>query len=341
MKFILLLCFLAIGSVSAEEVDVSQAAALVSTQNIKAEGVIRQALEALVSKNTGLSVDYLNDNSLVTDDFSEVILRHYFVQSKDQLSGQPYWLYIVADEDKLSAKLAEHELPFWPKRRSLLYVWLVSENEVGILQHEPVDSIFHYWLSEWLKNKGIPTIFHQVSEDDLLDFAAEDVKNLNPDLIDYVHQVQQQDSLLLVYLKDTGRGFSYRMGLAVEGQDIIIKHRQFVDLSKGFEYLSDFVQSHEAASQQVFANEVTDSTVTIRVNHIDNADRLLTVLNYFDAHSLVTSWQVLTLNNNQIDLQLKLAVVPDAFSKIVDREHVLKYLPLGDVDRLIFSFQAP
>lgn len=337
------LCFVLLILVSpawAEDVDVAEGAALVASQDVRAPGALQAALEALVSKNTGLSVDYLRNNGLVTQDFSSVVLRHYFEQSMDRMAAEPYWLHVVADETKLAELLALHELPIWPKRRDMLYVWLVNEDPNGLLQHEPNGTLPHYWLSQWLDEKGVPAMFHQVAEDDLLDFSPDDVKNLNPDLIDYVHQVLQQPNLLLVYLRDTGRGYAYRMGLAQMGQEVIMKNRQFVDLSKGFAFLSDFVQSHQAANRQIQANEMADRTVAARINNIHNADAMLAVLNYLDAQSLVKEWQVLSLKNSQMELNLSLSVVPETFTRFVSQEQVLEHLPLGDVNRLIFSFQG-
>ncbi len=327
-------------SVEAEDVNVAEGAALVATQDLRAPGALQAALEALVSKNTGLSVDYLRNNGMVSQDFSSVVLRHYFEQSMDRASTEPYWLHVVADESKLSDLLALHELPIWPKRRTPLYVWMVSENANGLLQHEPNGTLPQYWLSQWLSEKGVPAMFHQVAEDDLLDFAPDDVKNLNPDLIDYVHQVLQQPNVLLVYLRDTGRGYSYRMGLAKMGNDVVMKNRQFVDLSKGFAYLSDFVQSHQAASQQIQANELANRTVAARINNINNADNMLAVLNYLDAQTLVKEWQVLSFKNNRMELNLSLSVIPETFTRFVSQEQVLQHLPLGDINRLIFSFQG-
>ncbi len=322
---------------SAEGVNVLQAGTLVATQDVKAEGVLRQATEALVSKNTGLSVEYLQNNGVITADFSSVILHHYFEQSISRNAAKPYWLRVVADENKLMETLAAHELPIWPKRRAPVYVWLVSETQDGVIQHEPNGSTAHYWLSQWLENKGVPAVFHQVSEEDLLDFAPEDVKNLNPDLIDYVHQVQQQKQLLLVYLKDTGRGYSYRMAVAVEGQELVMKHRQFVDLSTGFSYLSEFIQSHQAADRQIFANEMAKRTVSVQINNIVNADQMNVVVNYLNGQTLIDHWQVTALKNQVLTLRLEISVLPETFVRFVDNESVLTYLPLDAAQHLIFS----
>ncbi len=323
----------------AENVDTNHAAALVDTQDVKAPGALQSAMFALISKGSGLNAEAVESQSWLDSSFSSLILRHYFEQTPRQEGTQQYWLHVIADEKLLREKIIEKEIPIWPKRRQPLLVWMVAENSDGILSFEPNQGMNHYWLSKWFENKGVPADFYQVSETDLMDFSPEDVKNLNPDVIDYMQQVQQYDDVLLVYVKDTGRGFSYRMGLTKLGEETIIKHRQFVELSQGFGHLTDFVQSHQAADQQIFANELADRTISVQVNNIQNADQMLMVLNYLDGQSLVNKSHVSAFKNQVLSLRLDISVLPETFARFVDKSALLSYLPLDTGNHLIFSVQ--
>ena len=123
------------------------------------------------------------------------------------------------------------------------------------------------------------------------------------------------------------------------GDEIIIKHRQFVKLSQGLNHLSDFIQSHQAAGQQIFANELADRTVSVQINNIQNADQMLMALNYLDGQSLVKQWHVDAYKNQVLKLRLDITVVPETFVRFVDNESLLRHLPLDMGNNLIFSFQ--
>lgn len=324
----------------AKEVNVNQAAALVDSQNVKAPGALKSAMFNLISKGSGLNAEAVESQGWLDDSFSSVILRHYFEQAPRHNGAEQYWLHVVADENMLRQKIVEKEIPIWPNRRSSMLVWMVSEDESGLLSFESESGDNHYWLSKWLENKGVPADFYQVDESDLMDFSPEDVKLLNPDVIDYLHQVQQYDDVLLVYVRDTGLGFSYRMGLAKAGEETIIKHRQFVKLSQGFNHLSDFVQSHQAANQQIFANELANRTISVQINSIYNADQMLMIINYLNNQSLINQWQIEKLDGQVLHLRLEISVLAETFARFVGNESVLTYLPLDTGSSMIFSAQT-
>lgn len=341
MRKMIILCLLLPLMVMAEPINLDSAATLTASQQQDAENEAA-ALYALISKRSGLPMDKIISRVAVKP-FKPSITRRYFEKTPDNGESR-YWLRLVVNEPSFKQQMIAQGLPIWPERREPLFVWVVSEDKSGLLNHDSTDSELHYWLNKWLENKGVPADFYQPQADDLLDFSAEDVKNLSPDLIDYLQKVQGHGNLLLVYLKDYGDGYTARFGLVGEPLSntakppIQTKHQRFISLPKGIELLSDFVQQQMATGRQVFANELFDQTLSISVGNIQNADQLLTILNYFDHQPLIGSYQVTALQRSELEVRMEVSVITETLIRFLENDGLLTHLPEQSDRRLSFLF---
>jgi len=323
--------------VDAAIVVTNQAAALVDTSQLSTSEQSNQAMAAVISKKSGLPLKAILDKQLSAEAFNSVVLRSYFEQPPVTFASDKMWFSVVVDEERLKALMLEQKIPVWPDRRGDLFVWIVEEYENQDLVNAAADSESYYWLMKWFEQKGIPASFYDYQKDDLLDFQPRDVRYLNPDLIDYVEQNYSAAVSLFVFIKHSGNGYSYRYGLSKPGQPLVIKNLKFVDLSSGLESLATDVQAKMSEGQQVFADEFSHSTVSVKVNNLENADQLLSLINYFDNHALIDKYHVNHLNNGQLSVMLDINVLPDTFVKFVSKEKVLNHLPLDLGHSIIFS----
>lgn len=343
MRKIIILCLCWSFLVTAEPINLDSAASISSSQQQQVAENKAAALSALISKRSGLAVEKIV-NRVSINAFKPLITRHYFEKTPDNGDAR-YWLRVVVNEQQFKQQMIAQGLPLWPDRRKPLFVWAVSEDNNGLLNHDSKDSELHYWLSKWLENKGIPADFYQPQADDLLDFSAEDVKNLSPDLIDYLQKIQGHNNLLLIYLKDYGDGYTTRFGLVGKSlsntgkSPIKTKHQRFISLPKGIEILSNFVQQQMASGQQVFANELFDQTLSVNIGNIQNADQLLTALNYFDRQSLVKSYQVTALQRGELQMRMEVSVITETLLRFIDSDGLLTHLPEQSDQNLSLLFK--
>lgn len=346
MKNFLIFCLLLPLIATAKPIDVDTAAGITASQQQNIAESKAAALYALISKRSGVEPQALV-NKVAINAFKPLILRHYFEKTPEDGEFR-YWLRVVVNEQQFKQQMMAQGLPLWPERRKPLFVWAVSEDENGLLNHDTADSELHYWLSKWLENKGVPADFYQPQADDLLDFSAEDVKNLSPDLIDYLQKVQGQGNLLLVYLKNYGDGYAARFGLIEEAKNeadnrdtplIQTKHQRFVSLPKGIELLSHFVQQQMVAGQQVFANELLDQTLAVSVGNIQNADQLLSTLNYFDNQPLINNYQVTALQQGNLEIRMEVSVITETLLRFIENDNLLTHLPEHSDRKLSFLFK--
>jgi hypothetical protein len=324
-------------NLSAAQVDSNHAAALVNPNELTAWQQTQLALTAVVSKKSGLTVKSLLKQNIVDESFQDAVLRNYFEQPPLGVASDLIWHSVVVDEKKINSLMLAKKIPVWPDRRGELFVWVVEELENEELVNASPQSPVYYWLKTWFSEKGIPVTFYNYQEDDLLAFQPTDVRFLNPDLVDYVAENYDNSASLLVFVKHSGSGYSYRYGWSKPDQQMVIKNLQFVDLAFGLENLASEVQENMSSGQQVFADEFSQSTVSIKVNNIDSANQILSLTSYFDNHALIENYHISQLNNHQIDVVMQIKVLPDTFVKFVTAEKVLEHLPLDLGHTIIFS----
>jgi len=337
MRKIALLFILFCSKLFAVTVDTNNAAVLIDSGQNTSWQQMHMALAAIVSKKSGLSFDDVISSNQVDERFESVVLRKYFESIPAEFSPDQSWFNVVVDGEKMSRLMLEQGIPLWPERRNELFVWVVEELEDGQLINSSSDSEVNYWLSAWLKNKGIPASFYDYESEDLLSFQPTDVRYLNPDLIDYLNDNYDVAMSLLVFVKHTGSGYSYRMGLTKPSQETMIKNLKFLTLSSGLESLVTDVQLVMAEGQQVSADEFSLNTVSVIVNNINNAEQMLELINYFDNHALVQTFQIVNYKQAKLNLMVEIKVLPDTFIKFVENEHVLSHVPLDLGHTIVFS----
>lgn len=323
--------------VSAVEVETDRAAALLDSSQTTVAEQTQQALAAVISKKSGWTLRQIMDKGVIDSTFNQAVLRNYYQTPPVGFTDNDIWFSVVVDEAKLKSLMIERQIPVWPNNRGKIFVWMVEEPENGELVHVNQQSKAHYWFSSWLDNKGIPAEYYNFENDDLLSFQPDDVRFLNPDLIDFVQQNHDVSAVLLVFLKHSGSGYSYRYGLTKTGEQTQIMNMKFINLSSGLETLASEVQSAMSKEQQVFADEFKQSTVSVKVAHMSSPDQMLKLLNYLDNHVLVDDYHVNQYKEGQVDLTMNINVLPDTFVRFVDKEKVLAHLPLDFTHSILFS----
>ncbi|TDR16270.1 DUF2066 domain-containing protein [Marinicella litoralis] len=322
---------------NAANVVTNQAAALIDTNQMPAIEQSQHAMASVISKKSGLSLKSVLNKGLSYDDFSSAIMRSYFQQPPIEYNSNKMWFSVVVDEEKLKSMMLAQRIPVWPDRRGELFVWIVEEHENQDLINTAPNSETFYWLQQWFEQKGIPASFYNYQNDDLLDFQPRDVRYLNPDLIDFVEENYDAAVSLFVFVKHSGNGYSYRYGLSRPGKSLEIKNLKFVSLAAGMEALATDIQAKMSDGQQVFADEFNKSTVSVKVNNIENADQILSLITYFDNHALIDKYHINQLSNGQVAVMMDINVLPDTFVKFVSREQVINHLPLDLGHSIIFS----
>ncbi|WP_198538185.1 DUF2066 domain-containing protein [Marinicella sediminis] len=333
----MLILFVFTCQVMAVQVDTHVAAALVDQQQTSEAQRQLSALTAVVSKKSGLTVSQLLSEQLVDEDFRPAILRSYFEDIPRHLDANELWYNVVVDEDRLNRLMIDKEIPVWPAQRGDAFVWVVEELEDGNLINAPADSAASYWLRQWFRHKGLPARFYDYQAEDLLAFQPRDVRFLNPDLIDFIQQNHQPDLTLLVFVKHSRNGLSYRVGLQRGDEPIQIKNLKFVNMSSGMSSLADLAQSMMASGQQVFAEEFSENTVSLLINNLANAEQLIDLKKYFDQHALIDRYQIQSFSNGRLSIMANIKVLPETFIKFVDAGQMLQHMPLDIGQSILFS----
>lgn len=335
-KLMWILTFLSL-PVMAEQVGNNVAAALVDQQQTTEAQRQLSALAAVVSKKSGLPLKKLLDEGLVDQSFAQAILRSYYEDIPRTIDTNQLWYNVVVDEEQINQLMIDRQIPVWPERRGQLFVWVVEETEDGVLINAAEQSPAVYWLQQWFRQKGLPATFYNYQADDLLSFQPRDVRFLNPDLIDYIHQNHQPEIALLVFVKHSRNGLSYRVGISRDEQPVQIKNLKFVSMSSGMESLANLVQSMMVEGQQVFAEEFSDHTVSLMINDLSNAEQLFALKKYLNQHALIDEYQIQSLQQGRVNVVARIKVFPDTFVRFVDAEQVLQHMPLDIGQSLLFK----
>lgn len=313
---------------SAATVDTNHSAVLVNPGELTEWQQNQQALGALLRKKSGLSDDNISARYVVDESYRSAILRSYYEQIPNQTGAEKQWFNLVVDDKKMHQLMLSQKIPIWPDRRGTVYVWVVEEFETQPLVHASDDSEAVYWLKKWFDVLGVPTRFYDAQAEDLLTFKPQDVRFLNPDLIDYIQADDEIHMTLLVFIKHASNGFSYRFGLAEAEKPVVIKNLQFLDLAAGMKSLAGYVQNIMADGQRLLADEFSDNTVAVTINDISDANNILRLLSYLDQHALVDAYQVNQLKAKQMRLMMRIKVLPETFIKFVENEGLLMHQPL-------------
>ncbi len=338
MKYLLLiLCGLSF-CLSAATVDTNHSAVLVKPGELTEWQQNQLALRALLSKKSGLSDEKISASYVVDESFKPAVLRSYYEQVPKYKGVEKQWFNLVVDENKIHQLMLSQRIPIWPDRRGTVYVWVVEEYDAQPLVHASDDSEAVYWLKKWFDVLGVPTRFYDAQAEDLLTFKPQDVRFLNPDLIDYIQADEEINMTLLVFIKHASNGFSYRFGLAEADKPVVIKNLQFLDLAAGMKSLVSFVQHVMAEGQRLFADEFNDNTIAVNINDVNDADNILKLLNYLDQHALIDAYQVNQLKAKQMRMMMRIKVLPETFIKFVEKEGLLIHQPLELGRSLLFKW---
>ncbi|MCX7554996.1 DUF2066 domain-containing protein [Marinicella sp. S1101] len=337
MKIFVILLFLVSSNIDAANIVTNQSASLVVPSEQTLWEQQRQGLIAVLSMKSGLSQRTIQAEYDVNENFRTAILRTYMERLPENMNGDKQWLNLTVDEMKLQQLMLEQRIPIWPNRRGEVFVWVVNESNDQSLQHAKNDAPAVYWLSRWFKYLGIPTQFYDASADDLLNFKPEDVRFLNPDLIDFIQANNEISKVLLVFIKDTGNGYSYRYGLTETGEQVVIKNRQFIDLSAGMLSLANDIQAAMADDQRLFPDEFKPSTVSLIINDINSANKMLDLISYLDEHPLIDNYLINQSIGEQVQLMAEIKVLPDTFVAFVEKEGALIHQPLTIGSSILFK----
>ncbi len=338
MRIIYLYLLLCACQLAAANVVSNQAAALVNPAQLSSAEQTRNALAAVVSKKSGLPIKSILSKNLNIDDFRAAILRSYYEQPPTEFAAEKMWFSVVLDEEKLKSLLLSEKIPVWPDRRGELFVGIVEEHEGQELVNASPVSELYYWLTKWFEQKGIPASFYNYEDNDILDFQPRDVRFLNPDLIDYIQSNNDAVATLMVFIKHTGSGYSYRFGLAQADKQTVIKNLKFVDLASGLKSMANDVQKLMADGKRLYANEFNPSTVSIAIKELNDANQVLKLFNYLDQHALIDEYQANRLKSNQLNLMMKIKVLPDTFVNFVENEGLMEHVPLDLGQTILFNW---
>jgi hypothetical protein len=336
-SLLLILCGLSF-CLSAATVDTNHSAVLVKPGELTEWQQNQLALRALLSKKSGLSDENISASYVVDESFKPAVLRSYYEQVPKYKGVEKQWFNLVVDENKIHQLMLSQRIPIWPDRRGTVYVWVVEEYGAQPLVHASDDSEAVYWLKKWFDVLGVPTRFYDAQAEDLLTFKPQDVRFLNPDLIDYIQADDEINMTLLVFIKHASNGFSYRFGLAEADKPVVIKNLQFLDLAAGMKSLVSFVQHVMADGQRLFADEFNDNTIAVTINDINDANNVLKLLNYLDQHALIDAYQVNQLKAKQMRMMMRIKVLPETFIKFVENEGLLLHQPLDLGRSLLFKW---
>ncbi len=337
MKRIILLIFLVNLSVHAETVNTNQSAALVNPQTQSKWEQQQQGLVSVLSMKSGLNQKTIKNRFNIDESFKSVILRDYFEHVPSGHNSALQWYNLVIDETRLQQLMLEQRIPVWPNGRGQVYVWVVEESADEELHHADHEAATVYWLDRWFKTLGIPAQFYDPAAADLLMFEPKDVRYLDPDLIEYVQANHAVAMVLLVFVKDTGNGYSYRYGLTQVDEKTSIKNLQFLDLASGMLTLVNDVQKAMAKNQRLYPDEFNQNTVSMIINDINTADQMLRLVDYLDHHTLIDNYLVSQLKGQQLQIMAELKVLPDTFVSFAENEGFLRHQPLDIGSNILFK----
>ncbi len=338
MKSVLMiLCGLTF-SLPAFALDSNQSAALVNPGEQSDWEQVQQALIAVLSKKSGLTDAKISAEYAIDERFNAAIIRSYHEQIPGQIAPNKQWFNVVVDQEKIQQLMLSQKIPVWPDRRGTVYVWVVEEKPDQPLMHANFDSESVYWLQQWFDVMGLPTQFYDAEAEDLLTFKPDDVRYLNPDLIDYIHQENEVSMTLMVFVKHNSNGYSYRFGLTQPEKPSTIKNLKFIDLAGGMKSLAANVQAIMADQQRLSADEFNINTVAVTVNDINDANNVLSLLTYLDQHALIEAYQVNELKSQQLNIMMRIKVLPQTFIKFVENDGLLIHQPLDVGRSLLFKW---
>lgn len=322
----------------AAAVDTNHSAALIEPEKQSDWEAMKQGLIAVLSKKSGLDSRQIDQNFVIDESFKSLVLRNYYENVPVQFKKGVQWYNLVVNQDMLHQMMLDLEIPVWPDRRGKLFVWVVEEIEDQPLVNAPVQSESVYWLKKWLATMGVPAEFYDATTEDLLTFQPRDVRYLNPDLIDYIQSNNDAVATLMVFIKHTGSGYSYRFGLAQADKQTVIKNLKFVDLASGLKSMANDVQKLMADGKRLYANEFNPSTVSIAIKELNDANQVLKLFNYLDQHALIDEYQANRLKSNQLNLMMKIKVLPDTFVNFVENEGLMEHVPLDLGQTILFNW---
>ena len=118
----------------------------------------------------------------------------------------------------------------------------------------------------------------------------------------------------------------------------MIKNLQFLDLAVGMKSLAASIQKIMAKDQRLYAEEFHSSTVAVTINDINDANNVLKLLNYLDQHALIDEYQVNQLKSKQLNIMMRIKVLPETFIKFVENEGFLRHQPLDIGRSLLFKW---
>lgn len=327
--------------VNAEVVDSNHSAALVDPVNTSDVEKTVRAIEAVISKKSGLSLAEVKQRYQHDSANNALVVRQYREDVPANMKQNQQWFHAIVDKQKMTKMMLAQGFPIWPERRAPMFVMVVAETEQQPLAYVNADADIRYWLEKWFAVLGLPAEFYNALEDDLLSFMPSDVRYLEPDLIDYIRSENEVEHVLLVFVSQTSRGYGFRIGLSKPDQPLVIKNLQFVNLGLGMQSLATTVQGELSAGQQIAADEFVPGTVALRVTDVADANQMLNLTNYFDQQPLVEAYQVNAYRAKRLDVMLRIRVKPETFISAAEQSGLLQYVPVNELGQVMVFKMLP
>ncbi|WP_223788967.1 DUF2066 domain-containing protein [Marinicella meishanensis] len=338
MKICTLTLLLLTFELFAATVDTNQSATLVRADTTSNLTQNEAAFYSVLSKKSGLGGQALQAQFPLTEQHQQAVLRSYVESVPPAVDASAQWFHLIVDDEKTHQYMLDNDIPVWPDRRGQLFVWVVEELADQTLVSSVPESPVVYWLKKWFDVTGIPVQFYDPNAADLLVFQPEDVRFLNPDLVDFILIDEIHAAVLLVFVQHTRSGYSYRFGLAQPEQPMLIKNRQFVDLAGGMQALVTAVQAVMAEGQRLYADEFNTNTIGVSINDLVDADHMLRLISYLDNHALVDAYQINQFQDQQLQAVMRIKVLPDTFIDYVNKEGLLAHVPLDLGQTILFKW---
>ena len=327
--------------VSAEVVESNQSAALVDSINTSNVDKTVRAIEAVISKKSGLSLAEVKQRYSHDPTNDSLVVRQYRKDIPVNMKQNQQWFHAIVDGQKMTEMMLTQGFPIWPERREPMFVMVVAETEQQPLSYVDAGTDIRYWLEQWFEVMGLPAVFYNALEDDLLSFMPSDVRYLNPGLIDHIRLEHEIDHVLLVFVSQTSRGYGFRIGLSKPEQPLVIKNLQFVNLGLGMQSLATTVQGELSAGQQISADEFVPGTVALRVTDVMDANQMLSLTNYLSDQPLVEAFQINAYRSKRLDVMLRIRVKPETFVTSVEQSGLLQYVPVNELGQVMVFKMLP
>ena len=252
---------------------------------------------------------------------SQAVIRRAISNADDYVDTWSYRTITPDDEAQaaieLSVSFFEPEVldlldlagvPVWPQNRPYTLVWLVVQDELGgreLHGSSTADSEVSLLLEREAEIRALPLLLPVLDIDDRRAVSASDVWDMDVGNILQASSRYQSESILLMRVFRT-------LGGDVLARSLYLLRDQEFELEAFEEPLEDFIRNSvalatdELSSYYAILLSGTDSNIEVQltVEGVSKADDYAELLNYVDELTDVNSYQVVTVDNDTIQLVL-------------------------------------